>query len=139
MTEEKNENASKVTEEVAIQDFERFCEEQGIEVDVTTLNEEDLASYNKQKGLVVAAIMAGKIVIDEEGCAVFTYKGGTVTFEEPDGSALLAMDRAKKGEDIKAMNLCMGAITGTDAKTFARMKMRDLKVCMAITALFLAS
>lgn len=138
-TENEKEKEVKVTAEVAETDFERFCETNGIEVDVDSLNEEDLASYNKQKSYIVKAIMKGNLVIDEDDRAVFDYGKGTLVFEEPDGDAFTAMDRAKKNEDMKALNLSMAAITGEDAKLFTRMKMRHVKVCMAITSLFLGS
>ena len=60
-----------------------------------------------------------------------------ITFHEPTGTSLIAMDRKKKSEDIGKLYATMGDITKTHASVFSKMKMPDLKVCMAITTLFL--
>jgi hypothetical protein len=62
---------------------------------------------------------------------------GDITFREPTGATLTAMDRKNQGEDVGKMFATMADMTGTTAKTFAGMQMSDLKVCMAIFNLFL--
>jgi hypothetical protein len=63
--------------------------------------------------------------------------GDPITFYEPTGASLMAMDRKKKAEDIGKLYATMADMTKQPIKRFAGMKYRDLKVCIAITSLFL--
>jgi len=75
-----------VDEEVALAEFERFCEEMDIENDESILDQEDLTTWNKQKRKIVGAIMKGAMVINESGEAVYTPQKsgdiGPLTFHE---------------------------------------------------------
>lgn len=132
---------SKIAKEVAEQEFERFADAMDLDVDTSTMDDDDRKGFEQQKGRIVSAICSGSLVINDNGEPVFTPQrskdAGPITFQEPDGAALMAMDRKKKSEDIGKLYATMGAMTGTNAKTFSGMKMADLKVCMAITTLFL--
>jgi len=131
----------KVAKEVAEAEFERFAEAMDLDVDTSIMDEDDRKGFDLQKNRIVSAIRSGAMVVNEDGEPVFTPQrmkdAGTITFHEPDGAALMAMDRKKKSEDIGKLYATMGAMTGTTAKTFSGMKMADLKVCMAIATLFL--
>lgn len=132
---------NKVALEVAQVELDRFIELMDLDLDTSDLDEEDCKELEKQKKLITSAICNGSLVINDDGEPVFTPRRTTdanpITFHEPTGASLTAMDRRKRGEDIGKAFSVMGDITGQGAKTFAAMKMGDLKVCQAITALFL--
>lgn len=136
----KTEN--KIASEVAEQEFNRFVDAMDLDVDPDGMDEEDLKGFETQKQRVIEAIKQGILVINDDGEPVFTPQRTqdieSITFYEPTGASLMAMDRRKKNEDMAKMYALMGSITKVHANTFAKMKMSDLKVCQAITILFLA-
>jgi len=130
----------KIGADVAEQEFQRFADAMDLDISPEPMDDEDRAGFEKQKRRIIRAMVAGALVIDEDGQPVFTPQASDsapVTFHEPDGAALMSMDKRKKGEDMGKMMAIMGAITKTNAKTFSAMKQRDLNVCIAITTLFL--
>ncbi len=132
---------TKVAREVAEQEFNRFVTDNAILVDYEGALKEDKDEFNQQKEHIVQAIMKGSMVINEDSEPVYTPQrtkdADPLTFHEPTGASLMAMDRKKKNEDVGKLYATMGDITRTNAKTFSSMKMADLKVCMAVTVLFL--
>ncbi|MDZ7922700.1 MAG: hypothetical protein U5M23_01285 [Marinagarivorans sp.] len=130
---------SKIAKEVAESEFDRFIAENCIAV---STDKEELASFNEQRSRVVSAIERGDLVISEKGQATYTPRrtdsASPITFNEPTGASLMAMDRKKAGEDISKLYATMADMSGETSKTFANMKMADLKVCMAVVTLFLA-
>lgn len=131
----------KIAKEVAEQEFNRFVESMDLDVDPADMDEDDLTEFTKQKSRVMSAIQSGALVINDDGEPVFTPQrtndATAITFHEPTGASLMAMDRKKKTEDIGKLYAAMGDITKTHSNIFSKMKMSDLKVCMAITTLFL--
>ena len=131
----------KVALEVAEQEFNRFVEAMDLDVNPADMDEDDKKGFEQQRDRVVSAIQAGTVVINDNGEPVFTPQrtkdADTITFFEPTGASLMAMDRKKKTEDIGKLYAAMGDMTKNHANVFSKMKMADLKVCMAITTLFL--
>ncbi len=131
----------KIAKEVAEQEFNRFVDSMDLDVDPADMDEDDRKGFTQQKDRVIAAIQSGALVIKDSGEPVFTPQrtndADAITFHEPTGASLMAMDRKKKTEDIGKLYAAMGDITKTHANVFSKMKMADLKVCMAITTLFL--
>lgn len=131
----------KVSKEVAEADFCRFADEMDIDTDVNEMNEETKEGFEQQKSQIVRAIQRGTLVVNENAEPVFTpsrsVNPNPITFTMPTGAALMAMDRKKKSEDMGKMYAAMAEICGVPVKTFAMMAMPDLKVCLAITSLFL--
>ena len=138
MSEEKR--RATVAEEVAVAEFDRFVEAMDLDVDPKRMDEEDLKSYQAARGRVVDAIIDGHLVIDEEGRPIYTpRKDNTepITFYEPTGASLMAMDGKRKGRDVGKMFATLADITRQSEQRFAKMSNRDIKVCLAIVALFL--
>lgn len=134
--------SSKVAREVAEAEFERWAEAMGLsrKLDPAKLDDNDRKSLAQQKNLLLDAIEDGNLVVNESGEFVFTpVKGdqGPLTFPEPDGAMLKAVDQAKQGEAVARDHKLLGAITKTSAARFASMKARDLAVCTAVMVLFL--
>ena len=131
----------KVSVEVAEAEFDRFAVAMDFDLDESVMGVEDKDAYLGNRRKIVRAIQQGSLVIDDEGCPVYTASSGDVyTFREPTGATLREMDRvsSKQGGDIAKMFKLMGSMTQVGEKPFAMMKQRDLKVCTAIAVFFLA-
>lgn len=133
--------SDKVAKDVAEAEFERFVETMDLDIDPATMDEDDKKGLDQQRNRIIRAIQTGALYVNDNGEPVFTAQrtkdGEPLTFHEPTGASLMAMDRKKKTEDVGKMYAVMADITKTHASTFAKMKMSDLKVCQAVTALFL--
>ncbi len=129
---------SKVALEVAEAEFTRFAEAMDLDLDKSKMDADDQKSLAEVKAKVLRAMEDGRLVIDEKGQPVFTpHSGAAITFYEPTGASFMAMDSKKKGQDIAKMYAVMADMTHVDAKVFATMANRDLKVCQAVVSLFL--
>lgn len=127
--------------ETALVEFDRFVEAMDLDVHDASLSDEDKQDVSVHKDLIVKHIMRGSLVINDRGEPVFTPKRSDnrdpLTFYEPDGAALMEMDKKKSSQDVGKMFALLGALTKSTPATFARMKMKDLKVCQAVMTLFL--
>lgn len=138
---EKKEQKDKVASEVAEAEFDRFAEAMDLDVEPKGMDEEDLSTFRTCKRQMLREMLRGNLVINEKGEAAYTPKVGNteqLTFHEPDGAALMSMDRTKKGHDQKKLNSLMAEMTQTNEARFSSMKQRDLRICSSITILFLA-
>jgi hypothetical protein len=134
----------KVAREVADGEFDRWVEAMGLsrKVDPSTLSDEDKKSLAEQKGILVEALMSGSLVLNEENCFVFTPTLGVrepITFYEPTGASLMATDAVKLGNVVQKQFRFLADMTRQGAQRFSAMKVRDLSVCLAVAALFLAT
>lgn len=134
-------NDRKVITEVAEEEFSRWSEAMDLDLDTDKMDAEDRTAFDKQKRRIVTAIERGNLVIESDGTAVFSPSRsdveGPIRFNEPDGAALMAMDKGKKNHDVAKTYAVMGEITGLPAKTFARLRGSDSKVALAIFALLM--
>lgn len=134
----------KIAREVAQLEFDRFVDLMSINIDVDRMDDVDKANTKTDMETFIKATMGGFLVVNDEGEPIYTCQrtnGNDVepfVFSEPTGAALMAMDRRKQTEDVGKLFASMAEITGRPANLFSKMKMSDLKVCMAIVGLFLA-
>lgn len=133
-----------VAKEVAEGDFEKWLTEMGLsdKCDPARLNDEDKRSLAATKEVLIAAMMNGSLVVDDAGCFVFTPVKSVdltpITFYEPTGASYMAMDQAKRGQDVQKTVKFLADMTKQSPTRFAKMVNRDLAVCSAISAIFLA-
>ena len=129
---------SVVDKETAERDFDSFIEKMDIDVE---MSEEDKETFDEQKDKMVKAIQKGSLVVEENGELTFIPQRSKdkdpITFYEPTGATLSAMDTRKKDENVKKTYAAMADMTHTSASTFSKMSISDVKVCMAIFTLFL--
>lgn len=135
--------SDKVALEICESEFQRFLEAMDLrdKTEGANLDAEDKKSWLEVKATILNAMRRGSLVIDESGCPVFTPQVGDVspvTFHEPTGAELMAMDQAKVGHSVARQNNFMGAISKQGPQRFAKMAMRDYKVCQSLVAAFLA-
>ena len=133
----------KVATEVCETEFKKFCDTMDIDADPKGQDDDDKKSLQDCKRTMVQAMERRFLVINDEGEPVYTPVGGDpdfrspITFHEPKGEAWTARDGIKDGHDTKKLYASMSSITGLSIVRFNKMAGRDLKVCVAITLLFL--
>jgi hypothetical protein len=130
---------SKVAIEVAEQEFDRFCEEMDLDVDTSVMDAEDKAAFEKIERRLVNAIAEGRLTIDEKGQPVLQLSDGgqPVTFHEPNGANIIAMDQKRHGHNNARQILFIAEMTNQAEERIRKLPMRDLKICNSIVALFL--
>jgi hypothetical protein len=125
----------------AEQEFADFAEAMDIDVDVESMSMEDLDSFKAPKKRIIRAIENGSLTFNDLNEAVYTPRKSTyqqpITFHERTGGTLLAMDRAKGGQDGHKAYAAMGDLCGLPAKTFSNLIGIDIKVCEALFALLM--
>jgi hypothetical protein len=129
-----------VSKDLAEAEFARFCAKMGLDTDPEGMDADDLKGFNNSKRRVIAAMMTGSLIIEENGEPVFTPQIGDtspITFSSPNGASLMAMDLVKKDHDTEKTFATLADITGQTKKRYAQMDNRDLKVCLAVMLLFL--
>jgi len=133
---------SKINMEMAEAEFLRFGESMDLDFEENEMDEESLKDFIVIKKRLVASIMKGNLVVNENGEPVFTpvseEEKNPITFCEPSGATLQAMDKKKKGEDIGKTFAMMSDMTQTSSGLFSKMKNRNFKICQGIFTLFLA-
>jgi hypothetical protein len=134
----------KITKEVADQEFDRWVEAMGLarKLDPSTLNDEDKKSLADSKKVLIGAMLDGNLLVNDNGELVFQPKfgeGEPITFYEPTGASLMASDAVKMGAVVQKQFKVLADMTKTSVARFSSMKNRDLSVCLAISAFFLAT
>lgn len=132
--------AYKVSEDVALESFEAYCNFHKIDIDTTAMDQEDLKGFTRLRRIVILAICTGALVLDKDE-AIYTCQMtpgvDSVTMRAPDGAAMMAMDRKKKDQDVAKMFGCMAQMCRIPEQTFSKMHNTDLKVLTALVTLFL--
>jgi hypothetical protein len=120
-------------------DFERWVGVSRIVMDVEGREEDDVRDKGLDKIIIIKAIQDGRLVIDEEGQAIFTpLDRDPLTFRKPHGRIVASMDKVKSNHDgAKALTL-IASLTGTNRGTIGAMEYADFSVCESIVNLFLA-
>ncbi|MBP7735954.1 MAG: hypothetical protein KA369_08280 [Spirochaetes bacterium] len=137
---------SKIDNETAELEFNRLCEAWEIDNDTENMTEEDRSSFNGQKAKILNAVRRGRLIVEEDG-EVLTYtfaKADTagcerITIKRPNGAGIISMDRYKDREGIHKTYAVLASMTGKDTSFFSKLDGIDIKVPLAVVALFLAS
>ena len=127
--------------EVAEQQFDKFCDDFDIDRDTDKMKEKDAEGFNEEKEVLIAAFMDGRLELNENSEPVYKPKRpgfpNPLTFREPSGADLMAMDRKKSGEDVGKMFAMMDAVTKSAPGACSKLKGPDFKVAKAIMVLFM--
>ena len=132
----------KVAREVALDDFDRFCEEMAVDNDARLMDAEDWKAFEGNKALIVAQIMRGNLTVDDDGAPTYTvqgkkFRGEKIVFHEPDGNSLLQTGGKGKDQDVKKSFAITAALTDRNIPFYSSLKYRDVKICLAVQNLFL--
>lgn len=130
-----------VAQEVAEDEFNRFCDSMDIDNNTEAMTEEDEKSFKGPKETIIRAIMQGSLIVNDDGEPVYTPRNspkvGELTFREPNGADYMAMDRKKDGQNISKMWAMADAVTKSTPGAISNLRNRDLKVVQAIMQLFM--
>lgn len=135
--------AQKIDAETAEAEFQRWVSAMDLvsKLDTSAMDMEDRKSFEQEKRPLIEAIRFSRLVVDESGQFVFTPQIGdtsALTFAEPDGAMLMAIDRiGKSTEQVHKQFALLAAVTGQFVQRFSKMKNRDLVVCNAILGFLL--
>jgi len=131
--------------DVAESEFQRWVDAMYLtqKLDPTRLDAEERKNLAQQKNVILDALVRGDLVVNEDGCFVFTPSGekesrGAITIPEP------TWDHLRTGTDGKGENAGQGKMMGMFSKVtqipeerLKKLKLRDVAVCQAVMALFL--
>lgn len=136
-------NEPKVAREVALDDFNNFCEAMDIDNNVDEMSEEDAKSFQEPREVILKAVMSGNLTFNDDHEPVYAPRNspkvaGPLTFREPNGADYMAMDRKKDGQNFGKMWAMADSLTRSAPGTIANLRNRDLKVVQAIMQLFMA-
>ncbi len=125
-------------------EFERYCESNGIAYDVFSMNEEEADSFNDIKNRFIEACQDERVEVDGTSVkytisqfSAENFKGETVLIKRPSGMAFAAMDSFKEKESVKKLHGFISSMTGKDVSYFTKIDIIDWKFFNAIATLFL--
>ena len=130
----------RVALEVAEAEFDRFLERMDLDGEEDQIDPEDRKAFLKTKRRFIKAVQAGHLVVDEKGQPVFTPQeggGGPITFFEPTGGSIMAMDSQHEKKRVHQMHAIIAHMTQQNMKRFAAMPRRDYEIVQSIALLFL--
>jgi len=130
----------KVSKEMCEVELARFAEAMALDLSEDKLDAEDKLTLAAARDTVIRAMMSRKLVISEdEGEPIFTTSEGVeVRFHEVRGATLMAMDTKKEGQKMAKVFAMLAQQTRKSVAMYSNMRKRDLDVCMAVQALFMA-
>lgn len=129
----------RVAPEVALQEFERMCSARRVDIDESKMSEEDRESFVDLRDKIVSAIVAGSLVVADDGTPTYTTRDGkSLTFYPATGATFMAADDVKEGKNVRKTVAMMTEMTRSEQGTFAKLEAPDFKVCLSLGQLFLA-
>ncbi len=129
----------KCAKEVAEAEFDRLCQMNRIDLDVSELSEKDLESWNAQRAAIVKDIRRGTLIISEDGRPTYTPPGSSkgYTFYPPTGASLMAMETYGSDKQTSNILAVIAEMTRSDRSDFGKMSSIDVKACVRLGTLFL--
>jgi len=122
-------------------ELQRFFDEMDLVFNLDAMDAEDQAGIKGLKEVCIRSLQIGRLTIDDKGQPVFTPKGQDakpIVFREPTGADLMSMDMQKRNHSVAKSYAVMASQTRENITRFSKMGTSDLKVCQAISMLFLA-
>ena len=133
-----------VPPEVAMKEFDRFCEEWDIETDFSEMSQDDIDSFNQAKNPIVKAIKKGRLVVLEDGrLEVYLVKSDLLERDsiilDVSKADLLAMDNHKEGRNMHKSLAYSASMAGIPEKLMYKVHPVDFKIIQKVVLLFLGS
>lgn len=135
----------KISEEMAAQEFAKYCDANDIDHDETAMNEEELKDFSAIKRRFIKACRQGRVEVDGRNI-VYTnsnfspagFAGQRVTITRPGGTAFSGMDGFKESQQVHKLHAFCSAMTGQEVKYFSKLDIVDWQFYRDIATLFLA-
>lgn len=136
---------NKITEEMALKEFNDWIEANEFENDLAEMTDEEVTSFNGCKKAFVAAMKAGRLVVDgsslEYTVSKFSpegFAGEKVRINRPTGNIWLAFDGKKNDGAMHKMQGAMSAMIGKDLAWFSKLDVKDWNFFSMVVSLFLS-
>jgi len=142
--ENQNQSTTKMAPEVAEAEFTRFAELWDIDVDETSMSEDDLEGFEKLKRPLVRGFAGGWVTLDDEGILTVALRHSkNVDYDtlslDPSKADVLSMDKYKDRQNQHKIKAYMGTMARKPVKLLAGIDPRDEKYLRGAILLFLAS
>lgn len=118
--------------EAALEEFERMAAAADVNIDSTSMDEEEAEDLEDVRRLFTGAIEDGRLAVDEEGRAVLQTEDGPITFRPPVGRDLMIMASSKDDRRMEAMARFVCSITGQSHARVNSLKKNEWKLAMRI-------
>lgn len=118
--------------QVALAEFERLAAAADVNIDPSTMDQEDADSLEETCDLFTKAIERGELAVDDEGRAVLSAADSTITFRVPLGADLMIMASANDNKRMEAMERFVCALTGQPTDRIRKLRKREWKLAMRI-------
>lgn len=129
----------KVAREVADSEFARMCDAHRIQTDTSEMDESEIEELETLKRPIVRALMAGTLIVGDDGNPTFTPPGGgsSVTFHKATAATYIALETYAGKKDMANMVAAICDMTRAERGAFAKMEAPDFQVCLRLGKLFL--
>lgn len=128
-----------VADVVAEAEFDRFADSCRLDRKMRYMDENDARDFTAYRGLIVDAIMEGRVTIGDDGLPTqHTLDGKELKWTRPTGQAYLAMDRKKKDASIAKACAAIGTVLKVPSKVIGDLDVEDFNLTMAIFSVFTA-
>lgn len=132
-----------MSEELAVGEFERWADAQGIETDEN--DEQKKAVLDAFRKQVVKGLRKGDIIIDDDMNLVLCvsdkspagYAGEKLVFKTPDTKAFMAAGNYKENQAVHKLLAIASGMTGKDVGWFSKLSFIDYKYVSSVVSLFL--
>lgn len=126
---------------VAKKEFDRWAEAWDVDTAREHMDEDDRKGFDNMRHRIERAIMAGRLVVSEDGSVVEqALLGGDknkIVYQIPTGAAWLTMDQHKEKQGMHKIFSYLAAMSKQPSRYFSNMDGRDIKVAQDIAVLFL--
>lgn len=123
----------KADPEAALSEFERMAAAADVNIDTSSMSEQDAADVSELRDVMTDAIEDGLLSVDEEGRAVLsTSDSGDITFRVPLGADLMIMANAREDRRMEAMGRFVSAITSKSTVEIGKLKKKEWKLAMRL-------
>ncbi|HKY40787.1 MAG TPA: hypothetical protein VJN18_32855 [Polyangiaceae bacterium] len=126
---------NKIAKEVAEKEFEKLCVSRRIETDITTFNEREKAIFNARKADMLRLMMAGTLVLNEQGDPVYTPSlkdAKPLTFHRVTGAVLMEADNITGS--VERLLVLATALTKSVPGELAKLEAPEFRAIDDITA-----
>jgi hypothetical protein len=134
---DQEKNIVKVDDETASNEFERWTECMGIDLE-NVYDENERRDVEEDRAVITKWIMDGKCIINDDGLLIYTaVTGEEFTFYRLRADAIVSMDKKKKHAEVGKMVLSIAQTTRTSEKMISKLYSQDFMALTRIWSLFL--
>jgi hypothetical protein len=132
---------TKISVDVAEQEFENYCNANDIDTNVSGMDDDDKKAFEKIKRRFVKACRAGRVVADGTSLTYTLSK-----FSNENAGAVIKVDRplvkgfiaGKQEDSVLRVNSLLSSMTGKEISFFAKIDVSDWMFLSDLATLFLS-